>query len=282
MVSLEGRLTGAIERINVLGTLLQMKEVRLPFLAYFPHSRKVELRNSQAVLAAERRLFWLREERRKEVSLGEHTELPQTSSPEENLSFLSDVRIDPEVEALLRTIFRHLDPSDCGTVDITVLHSCLLTARSHGLLPPPVKTNEDPCVCEDTLWDRFLGSLCDLIQAKNEASPADVTITWGEVSSRSDPMTIPQLLYSCYYCLSRSHWVIQTTLPCEVVEFRMRGSGWNWYQAMTGTNSVRVTFSVYAAARNVWIANGKTQSTKKTMSYLLAPWLPHPHPNHRV
>jgi hypothetical protein len=149
----------------------------------------VELRNSQAVLAAERRLFWLREERRKEVTHTEDHELP-ADPPEDKLSFLSDVRIDPEVEALLRTIFRHLDPSDCGTIDLTTLHSCLLTARSHGLLPSSLVECEGQEGEGDTLWDRFLVSLCDLIQKKNQETPADVTITWGEVP--------PSLTHVCF------------------------------------------------------------------------------------
>jgi hypothetical protein len=140
------------------------------------------LRNSQAVLAAERRLFWLREEHRREALGGGDgvggLEADHLSPPEGGLTFLSDVQVAPEVEALLRTIFRHLDPSDSGTVDAPLLHSCLLTARSHGLLPRPVQLTEDPCSCDqDTLWDRLLRSL----ETKAELPPRDRSLTWGEV-----------------------------------------------------------------------------------------------------
>lgn len=95
--------------------------------------------------------------------------------------FLSDVKIDPEVESLLRTMFRHLDPTDSGTVDITILQTCLQTARAHGLLPTPVRSNDNPCSCESTLWDRFLQILDDMIIKKKDFVPHDMTITWGEV-----------------------------------------------------------------------------------------------------
>jgi hypothetical protein len=143
-----------------------------------PHCGQVELRNSQAVLAAERRLFWLREEQRRET-LGAGGASDSEIVQQEELPFLSDVQVAPEVEALLRTLFRHLDPSDSGTVDAALLHSCLLTASSHGLLPTPVQLHANPCSCsEDTIWDRLLRSLATRTE---QLAPRDRSLTWGEV-----------------------------------------------------------------------------------------------------
>lgn len=80
LVGMESRLEGATQRVVMLSTLLEQKEVSVickftcqlqVFKAYFGvlvvmFPSQVQLRNSEAALAAERRLFWLRQQHQQE------------------------------------------------------------------------------------------------------------------------------------------------------------------------------------------------------------------------
>jgi type II secretory pathway component PulK len=94
LLSMEGRLEGATQRVQLLATLLEQKEV--------------QLRNSEAALLAERRLFWLRQQHLPQQSgdgdggAGESKRCgggPSEQCESRSEGFLSDLRVTPEVGA---------------------------------------------------------------------------------------------------------------------------------------------------------------------------------------
>jgi len=160
--SMEGRLEGAAKRIDMLGSLLEQKEV--------------QLRNSQAALAAERRLFWLKQETAACRRGGEAEEEYGTDE-----GFLSDVRITPETESLLRAVFRQLDPQDSGSVPRGLLLQCLRSVADSGLFKCPPGSVRTVCAdgaCE-SVWEILVDRLQEQNQCDEDREDKD-SLTWGE------------------------------------------------------------------------------------------------------
>lgn len=130
------------ERIKLAQSIVAMKEVKI--------------RNTAAAFEAEKSL-WLHENMRK----GEGTGREPTARDE----CLSDVRIRPEVEAFLRSLFKRLDGADSGVVSTSDLLGCIDTAESNPL---------------HTIVERALGEEVTAALRK-ELTKTEESLTWGEL-----------------------------------------------------------------------------------------------------
>ena len=66
----------------------------------------------------------------------EVSSVPNEINSGENAKFLSDIQVRPEAEALLRAVFRALDPDDTGLVPASLLIESLGLTRDTSLLLP--------------------------------------------------------------------------------------------------------------------------------------------------
>ena len=76
----------------------------------------------------------------------------------------------PEVESLLRTLFRNLDPTNCGKVSCKLLLSCLC-GRIEGSSPDLYSIES---ILTEALGEQTLRNTCSALQLQQEE------ITWGE------------------------------------------------------------------------------------------------------
>lgn len=164
-------------------------------------AEKVYLRNAAAALEAERKLTRL--------SHMQHMNSINCTAPSEGIVheddvmmaqasgsgavFLSDVhqQIRPEVEALLRAIFRHLDSADCGLVSSSLLLQCI-NPTDQTLTPVQGDDDTRGRIALRDLLKRELGDRLwnNLIAGLEDCSTSD--ISWGEfllMLIPSEPLT---------------------------------------------------------------------------------------------
>jgi hypothetical protein len=135
---MEARLSASMGRLELARSLFALREV--------------ELRNSTATLEAEKRLWLQRSYTNKE---GDGDSSQQR--------YLSELRMRPEVESILRSIFRRVDAEGSGTASVEALLRCINTDSLHTMLEAAIG-----CF---TL-DKLISGL------RREVSG---TVTWGEL-----------------------------------------------------------------------------------------------------
>ena len=139
--SFESRLLQASERVQFAAALVAQKEIIL--------------RNTAAAMEAERRI---QEQAFSSPRGDENPVLSEAPAP-----LLSSLTLRPEVEALLRTVFRQLDTEESGAVVVEVLVAYLLSQNTSRMLSSTMGGAQ---------WD----SLCQGLQTL----PQESTLTWGE------------------------------------------------------------------------------------------------------
>jgi len=139
--SFESRLLQASERVQFAAALVAQKEV--------------VLRNTAAAMEAERRI--------QEQAFPSPSGDDISPSSEATEPLLSSLSLRPEVEALLRTVFRQLDTEESGAVVVEVLVTYLLSQNTSTMLSSTMGGAQ---------WDR----LCQGLQSL----PQESTLTWGE------------------------------------------------------------------------------------------------------
>ena len=176
---LEEEALGAMVRVDQAARKLKAFEARLleaservQFAAALVAQKEVMLRNTAAAVEAARRM---------RPAATTAATAAGMNAQEDSKPLLSDLVLRPEVESLLRTIFRRLDLDECGAVAAPELQTCLL------LDGPPNDAAKTEAGAES--WARNAGALVRgalapsqwsrLRQGLLEMAP-NASVTWGE------------------------------------------------------------------------------------------------------
>jgi len=119
------RVDQAARKLKAFESRLFQAAERVQFAAALVAQKEVVLRNSAAAAEAIRRLQAAAPGLPAVSQQQEAENWADDSADESNPPLLSDLVLRPETEALLRTVFRKLDPSESGTVAVQVLRACL-------------------------------------------------------------------------------------------------------------------------------------------------------------
>lgn len=172
---LEGRVAAAADRVAFTAEIVAQKEV--------------QVRNSLAALDAEHRLLQLTKQSGAPPNATDSATVAATATAGVAPYCTGGVQLEPEAEALLRAIFRTMDPEDSGLVSVQLLLKCLLVSDVPQQAPldgAECEGEGDSTAVATPLGEMVQGAvgtqqwrrLISALQALSRSATSDVT--WGE------------------------------------------------------------------------------------------------------
>lgn len=187
------------EKLRQMEARVAAAAERVAFTAEVVAQKEVHVRNSLAALDAERRLLQMSKQSggapancasNVSASVGQVDSAASTDDE-------GGVRLEPEAEALLRAIFRTMDPDDSGLVSVQLLVKCLLVEMpqnddANGAAEMDADTATatplGELVCRAVGPHQWMRLVRALLAASRASAAAD--LTWGEFLLQFIPVSV--------------------------------------------------------------------------------------------